>query len=751
MFKLMNRTLSVGTRLAIVACFFIVSSAVSAALLAKYGLTNIDFSKKERLGTAYNQQIWQALQRGAKTIPGHGDYDAVFSSAAAYDAFAKAPPSDRIATAANLIVAVADGSNLTLDPDLDSYYAMDASTVKLPNLLAMSQALREAMATGADDPDRRIKIAMALDRFETAANATLSSLDTCMKSNASGQSKLALQGPRAALAAAADALTVAAHSELNGQPNRFADAAAGFPGVLDKGWVATNAELERLLDRRIEGMVEGLIVNILIVVAIVLLALALTLAVTVGLSRRFRDLDAAMSRLNKGDKSVEIPYLDDVNETGRIAETLANLKKGLIEREEAAQQRRQERQAAEEARRAAEAEAQAKSEALVVSTFGTALKALADDDLAFRLDADLPAAYRVLQENFNHAIAAFERNKAEREEAARQREAERIAAAEAQNRAAEEAQNRAMALVVASFGEGLNALANRDLTYRLMTELPAGYRQLQIDFNAALEQLAAALAEIDVRAADIAINAQQISQASQAMAQRTEQQAASLEQTSAAMEEITATVNASADNAKQTVTMATNAQHNASRGETVTKSMIEAMRAIAKSSSEITGILGVMDDIAFQTNLLALNAGVEAARAGEAGRGFAVVATEVRALAGRSADAARQIKALIGTSESHVEHGVTLTEESGAALTGIVQDIDRINELMARIAGAQQEEATALSEISSAVGHMDQTTQQNAAITQQNTATARAMADSAKELATLIARFRTKTAVEAAA
>jgi methyl-accepting chemotaxis protein len=744
MFKLMNRRLSVGTRLSIVAALFILSSVVSAALLAKYGLTNIDFSRKERLGTEYNLRVWQALQRGAAAIDGHDSYDGAFASASAYDAFAKAQGwNDRVSAAATLIVAVADGSNLTLDPDLDSYYAMDASTVKLPNLLKMSLALSDALASDQTDPDRRIKIAMALDRFETAAAASLSSLDTSMKSNAPGLTQAALGKPRAALAVAAEAMAKAAHSELNGVPNDFAAASTAFPAVLSTAWLATNDELARIIDVRVGGLVDGLIVSVLIVAVLILISLAFTLAIKVGLSRRFRGLDETMVRLNRGDKSVVIPFLEDANETGRIAETLAHMKRDNIEREEAAKQRHLDRAAAAEARAKAEAEAQAKSEALVVGTFGEGLKALADYNLSFRLDGELPVAYRVLQDNFNHAIAVFERKQIECDQAARQREADRIAAVEAQAKAAEDAQARALSLVVSSFGEGLNALANRDLTYRLNTELPEGYRGLQADFNAALDQLAAAMAEIDVRAGEIAVGARQICEAAQAMAQRTEQQAASLEQTSAAMEEITATVNTSADNARQTGTVAASAEDDAKHADAVAKSMIEAIRSIARSSSEISRILAVMDEIAFQTNLLALNAGIEAARAGDAGRGFAVVASEVRALAGRSADAAKQIKTLINTSEVEVERGVQLVEESGSALGNIVDDIDKINALINQIADAQKEEATALGEINSAVGHMDQSTQQNAAMAEESTAAAKVMADSAKDLAGLISRFRT--------
>ncbi|MGB8601752.1 MAG: methyl-accepting chemotaxis protein [Rhizomicrobium sp.] len=746
MFHLLNRRFSIGFRLGLVAGIFILSSAVSAYLLAQYGKTNIDFSAKERLGTAYNQRIWQALQSGQNDIAGHGSDDAEFASAPAYAAFANASGTERATAAASLIVAVADGSNLTLDPDLDSYYAMDASTVKLPDLLNKSIALNQAMAVPATDPDRRIKIAMALDRFETAAAATQASLDASMRNNAEGLTRRALQVHRAALSRHTTEISQAAHAELNGTTNGYTAASAIFPATVNAAWMATNGELSRLLDRRVATLTDGLIVNIAIVLALIALSLVLTMAIVIGLNRRFSSLDDAMSRLNRGDRTIDIPYLEDRNETGRIAATLDNMKQGLIDREKAEQQRLADRQAAEAARRAAEADAQTRAEALVVGTFGEGLKALAEDDLTFRLHTELPVAYRVLQDNFNHAIASFEQNKRDREEAARQRESDRITAAAARHAAEEAAQKRSLELVVTSFGAGLKALAQRDLTYRLFHELPEGYRGLQDDFNAAIDHLGDALREIDSRAADIAATTRQISGAAEDMATRTERQAATLEQTSAAVEEVTTTVSQSADTAKAASSQATDAYQDAQQGETMVGQMIAAMQRIDASSNEITQIIGVIDEIAFQTNLLALNAGVEAARAGEAGRGFAVVAQEVRALAGRSAEAAKQIKALIHTSGQQVEQGVKLVGDSSTLLQRIAADTGRINALMAKIATKQREQAISLTEISGAVGQMDQSTQQNAAMAEESNAAARSMAENAEHLSKLTARFKTAPA-----
>jgi methyl-accepting chemotaxis protein len=457
----------------------------------------------------------------------------------------------------------------------------------------------------------------------------------------------------------------------------------------------------------------------------------------------FKSLCEHLDDAKAGRRARHVPYTDRGDEFGVLARAILDFDRALDKQDEMRQAAEAEKIRAAEERKRAEEEARTKGQTLVVSTFGEGLKALANEDLSYRLHAELPAAYRVLQDDFNAAVATFERHRIEREEAQARHDADRHAAHAAQKKAMEDAEAQAMTLVVSSFGEGMKALSERDLTHRVDRELPAGYRGLQQDFNAAMDTLTEAVRDIDMRAADIASTAKEISAASQEMAGRTEQQAASLEQTSAAMEEITATVAKSAENAKQANDTAASAKVNAEHGNGVAKQTVEAMRAIATSSSEITQIIGVMDEIAFQTNLLALNAGVEAARAGEAGKGFAVVATEVRTLAGRSAEAAKKIRALITTSESQVDTGVKLVETCGTALEQIVADVVRINGLISEIAGAQTEQATALGEVNAAVAHMDQTTQQNAAMAEQSTAASKTMADHAGELAELIDKFRT--------
>jgi methyl-accepting chemotaxis protein len=295
--------------------------------------------------------------------------------------------------------------------------------------------------------------------------------------------------------------------------------------------------------------------------------------------------------------------------------------------------------------------------------------------------------------------------------------------------------------IVACFGGALEALSRRDLTYRLTSEVPAEYRLLQANFNAALVQLEASMKDIDGGAADIASSAGEIHAAAREMASRTEREAAALEETSAAVNQLMSAVTKSEQGAKEANTAAGEAQNRAVEGCDVAKNAVDAIRAIAQSSSEIGQIIGVINEIAFQTNLLALNAGVEAARAGDAGRGFAVVASEVRALAQRSGEAAKRIRDLISRSEAQVDNGVRLVEDSGTAFDKIVQEIATIYLLVTSIADSQRQQATALREIETAVEQLDHTTQQNAAMAEESCAACDTMADHARDLTKRVGQF----------
>jgi methyl-accepting chemotaxis protein len=245
--------------------------------------------------------------------------------------------------------------------------------------------------------------------------------------------------------------------------------------------------------------------------------------------------------------------------------------------------------------------------------------------------------------------------------------------------------------------------------------------------------------------------ADEISKAADDLSRRTEQQAASLEETAAALDQITATVRKTADGANHAQGVVQTARANAAESAHVVKRATDAMGEIESSSKQIGQIIGVIDEIAFQTNLLALNAGVEAARAGDAGKGFAVVASEVRALAQRSAEAAKEIKTLINASSAQVGQGVSLVAETGKALQLIVEQVAEINGIVTEIAASAQEQATGLHQVNTAVNQMDQVTQQNAAMVEESTAASHSLAGEAVEVARLIGQFKTGSAAPAQA
>ncbi len=288
----------------------------------------------------------------------------------------------------------------------------------------------------------------------------------------------------------------------------------------------------------------------------------------------------------------------------------------------------------------------------------------------------------------------------------------------------------------------LNALSKGDLTERITNNYSGTFGELKDYCNSTMESLGDIIGEIRGSAETIFTASSEIAQGNSDLSSRTEQQAANLEETASSMEELTSTVKLNADNAKQANVLAEQASSVATDGGALIGQVVTTMNAINESSQKIADIIGVIDGIAFQTNILALNAAVEAARAGDQGRGFAVVASEVRTLAQRSANAAKDIKALISDSVKKIENGNTLVGKSGDTMKEIVTAIKRVNDIMAEIAAASVEQSSGIDAVSTAVSQMDEMTQQNAALVEEAAAAAESLQSQADQMTQRVAQFR---------
>ena len=287
----------------------------------------------------------------------------------------------------------------------------------------------------------------------------------------------------------------------------------------------------------------------------------------------------------------------------------------------------------------------------------------------------------------------------------------------------------------------LAALSRGDLTAQMHGDFHGVFARIQDDANATIAQLTDIVGRIQNASNNLNQAAGDMAHGNAHLASRTEQQAASLEETAATMEELTATVRQNAEHARQANRLASEAADVAAQGGTVVGEVVDTMSAIEAASRRIGDIITVIDGIAFQTNILALNAAVEAARAGEQGRGFAVVATEVRTLAQRSADAAREIKGLISDSVDKVAHGAQLVNRAGQTMGGIVTAVGQVNTIMGEISAASQEQSTGIEQVNQSIAQMDAGTRQNAALVDASRQSTQAMEEQAGTLAEAVARF----------
>ncbi|MEM1380917.1 MAG: methyl-accepting chemotaxis protein [Pseudomonadota bacterium] len=397
-----------------------------------------------------------------------------------------------------------------------------------------------------------------------------------------------------------------------------------------------------------------------------------------------------------------MPITDDHGQVIKVTKTASDATEEVLQQRAEAEERAQ----------------RVRDQEMVVQHLATGMKRLAEGDYTVELTEHFPQDYRQLRYDFNDAVSAL-----------READAVRVRSSQHQND------------VVERLAEALEKLSRGVLTFKIDGDFPPEYDQLRIDFNGAIGRLREVMQSITDTAASLKAGSVEITQAADDLSKRTENQAATLQETAAALDEITVTVRQTAEGAKEANRMASETREEATQSGEVVENAVGAMDEIERSSSQISQIIGVIDDIAFQTNLLALNAGVEAARAGDAGRGFAVVAQEVRALAQRSSEAAKEIKDLISTSSEQVSRGVELVDKAGTALSDIVKRVENVSTLVSEISASAQEQSVSLAEVNSAINKMDQVTQQNAAMVEQSTASSHALAEASGTLMKRVEHF----------
>lgn len=488
----------------------------------------------------------------------------------------------------------------------------------------------------------------------------------------------------------------AANKQGNNEGNR--NNRKAFQAEIDAVVAADLAELDSV-QQGIASFGKTLFAVIAIITAVGVIAGAAT-GVFIGsrsLSNPILGLTDAMKRLAGGDYSADIPSVGRPDEIGDMAAAVEVFKSNGVEVNRMNSQ---------------ESANRAKSDALQ-NRLASVLAAAASGDFSSRINKEFgdPALDRFAR-NVDQLLEAVDSG-------------------------------------LTQTGAILKRLATGDLTETMSGDFRGAFAELQVNVNEAITGLRKTMNEISNATSSINSNSKELRVAADDLSRRTEQQAAALEQTSAALDEITAVVKTSTIRAQEASEMVTEAKQSAAQSATVVRDAIAAMGRIEQASGEISQIINVIDEIAFQTNLLALNAGVEAARAGEAGKGFAVVAQEVRELAQRSANAAKDIKTLITKSGEEVAGGVKLVQKTGTSLHEIETRVLSINDHIHSIATAAREQATGLQEVNTAINSMDQVTQRNAAMVEETSAATHKLSHETATLFSLLAHFKTGNSMAA--
>jgi len=679
------RTLSIRGRLLSIALLSLLSVLFLGNLFVTQSLKDVDFARKEIAGNV----ILSALLADLAAVPRGGVVPSI-ETTQALDKVGEAAGVDPNkplfsgdsprASVLLAITEIANSSNLILDPDLDSYYVMDAMVTRLPRTVDVAATLVEYFRSVASAPnvsqEDRIELVAQLANLKSAADSVKEALGYAKNNNPDG-TVATLDGSLGDFLGQAGALSYVATLSidvLGRSPDPVDQTAlnAAFASLLDSSkaiGAAGTQQLEHLLSARVDGLVRKLGMALAAALGLVGFAFLFTWFFARGILKNVHRLEADIRGLADQADGVTIRALKGRDELAAIAGAVEYLQQRTVERLNAAVALQD-----QEKQRAAELE----------------LRATRDQQTS------LEAAAR---------------------------------------------QGREQEALLSALSASLSRLAQGDLDCRIVTRFDGSFAAICDTFNNTVDQLNDVMSQIKGASGAVKAATSEILSGVNDLAERTTRQAATIEQTSAAMEQLSTTV---IENAKRAQLASDKSQSVAETaaltGEVMTRSN-EAMGRISSSSSKISNIIGLIDDIAFQTNLLALNASVEAARAGDAGKGFAVVAVEVRRLAQSAASASSEVKVLIEQSALEVNSGSKLVAEATQKLVDMLGSVKQSADLIKDISSASREQSNAISEVSTAIRQMDEMTQHNAALVEQTNAAIEQTEAQANELDSIVEHF----------